>query len=277
MAFQQRDFNFQGQVPTASIIQAYQNKAAQEMQGKQIEQQAKQQKLQETLGIIQQASQLVQQGVGLSKMRQEKDTKRAFAELIQSGNDYSPSSTMTPGKSSFMPEGTLPIVPKVQLNRETPEWKANVESQLFQQNPQEYSKQMINKAFAEPEDPLKAVKTQSEIDKNVALAKAMGTKEDNRNWIPPAELRQIANKQGMEEMAKENKYGSIADPDYAAKVKQRQDEIFKEMMDIQLATKKGNILLKSPLSDEPLEMSLKEWKIWGESLMNEHNVVPLRR
>jgi hypothetical protein len=182
---------------------------------------------------------------------------------------------MTTGKSSFMPEGTLPIVPKAQLNRETPEWKANFESQLFQQNPQEYSKQMINKAFAEPEDPLKAVKTQSEIDKNTAITKAIGTKEEKKGWQPLAELRKIANEQGMNEMSKENKYGAIADPDYAKKLQKRQNEIFKDLVDIQKAEKEGKIVVVSP-TGEKQTLSQKEWALYGEELMNV-GITPLSR
>ena len=82
MAFEQRDFRFKPQAPMASIVQAYQNKAAQEMQGKQMEEQAKQRRLQETLGIIQSASGLVQQGVQMSAARLRKDNQSAYAELL---------------------------------------------------------------------------------------------------------------------------------------------------------------------------------------------------
>ena len=82
MPFQPRDFSFKGQVPQEAIMQAYQNKAKQEYQMKMQAEQAKRQKTQETLGIIQQASGLVQQGVQMSAARLRKDNQSAYAELL---------------------------------------------------------------------------------------------------------------------------------------------------------------------------------------------------
>lgn len=87
MAYQPQNFDFQGQVPMAAIIDAYKNKAQQEYQMKLQQQQANSQKHQEVLQTINMASQLVQQGVQLSQQRQQKEAQKAYADILAQGAD----------------------------------------------------------------------------------------------------------------------------------------------------------------------------------------------
>lgn len=136
MAMQPRDYRFQGQVPMASIMQAYQNKAKQEFEMKQAAEQAKQQKVQETLGIIQQASQLVQQGVQISNMRQQKTAQTAFAQLLLDGNEPFPTGTM---QDSGQPGiGQVPFMGNRAQN--DPTFKMELASALQKADPESFQK-----------------------------------------------------------------------------------------------------------------------------------------
>lgn len=95
MAFQSKvDFGFKGQVPIASIVEAFRNKSLQSAQlqqrQQQLDQQQKQQELQQTLSLVRMGGQIAQTMVETSRRRQLKTDRDAFVSLLASQDEIFP-------------------------------------------------------------------------------------------------------------------------------------------------------------------------------------------
>jgi hypothetical protein len=167
MAFQQGNFNMQGQVPMASIVQAYQNKAMQEHQMKQQAEQAKRAKTQELLQTIGMASQLVQQGVSMSNARQLKENRALLASTMAAASDPFPTGQMKDSGQAGI--GQVPIMGTRGQN--DPAYKQELMAMLTQSNPQlmeaAVAKEGAKAMFAQPDAKLPEMATEKVVIKGV--------------------------------------------------------------------------------------------------------------
>jgi len=155
MSFTPQRFTFQGQVPMASIIQAFQQRQQMEQQQRMQAEQMKRQKHQDLLQTIQMGSQLVQQGVELSKSRQMASSRRAFAELLANQDDLIP---MGPGGTAHAMGQEVPIAQMGRMG-DTQAWKSQAQAAFMKAYPEEGTKQMGRQLFKEGPSELEQAKT----------------------------------------------------------------------------------------------------------------------
>jgi hypothetical protein len=243
MAFTPQQFDFQGQVPTAAIIQAYQQKAMQELQAKQQQDQANSQKHQELLQTINMASNLVQQGVQLSTQRQQKQAKEAYAGLL-ANPDYSPT-----GETQVVPG--VGIVAKT---APTETWKNEMKAQFYKLHPEEYAKEQAKALFTEP-DVMTPLQT-AQMEKYKAETDYLkGGKQPAVKTETDVQLYEKANRDALDEAKAANKFGQMADENFLLNVKTRANELFKEYK----SARDGGNLTLSGTDGSVIEITKQEW------------------
>lgn len=220
MAFQPQNYDFKGQAPQAAIMSAYQNKAKQEYQMKLQAEQQKKNKIQETLGIIQQASNLVQQGVTMSTNRQKKEAKESFAALM----------TQQATEGKFGP---------------TPGYQDRLKTAGQRAFPEMSAKLAMEDLYS---DKTPTAKDIAQTDKYTAEAEFL---RGGRSVAPKTKsdvaLMEQAAKQSLSEMKAENPYGGLGDENFALNVKKRTDTIYKELKEIQgVKAKAGHVKVMDP-------------------------------
>jgi len=230
MAYQQGNFNFQGQVPTAAIIQAYQNKAQMEQQAKMQEDQAKRGRLQDTLQTIQMASQLVQQGVNLSNQRQQKQAQQVYAATLAGGNDLVPTGqnmTVPSPKGFGLPGTTMNVQETGARKQYDPAYKMELLTSLQGIDPRmvqgTMAPELIKGMFKESEGV--SAKDQALTEKYKAeTAFLKSGKPVSIKTKSDVELMELAQRDALDEAKAANKYGEMADENFLIKVKQAADE-----------------------------------------------------
>lgn len=141
------DFSFQGQVPTAAIIAAYQQKAQQEEQMRMNNEALKQQKVQNVKDVFTQGAGLVGKIMEFNKQKQMSDAQQALTDLLASGADQVPTNTTQNAKSSLFPQ--LTQAPITQNYSATPEYKAELASLVTKAFPAAADDQIAKAAFAQ--------------------------------------------------------------------------------------------------------------------------------
>lgn len=117
------DYSFQGQVPTAAIIQAYQQKALAEQKSKQEAEAAKEQQWVDTAKIVQAGADMVTKMTEQSKLRAQEDAFKAATLWAGKKNEIDSSTGATFGES--------------------PQYNPTLEAFLAKSNPEEYQKAKI--------------------------------------------------------------------------------------------------------------------------------------
>lgn len=244
MAYTPQNFDFQGQVPTAAIIQAYQQKAMQEFEAKKQQEQANRQKHQDVLQTINMASQLVQQGVQLSAQRQQKQAKEAYAGLL--------------ANPEYGPTGETQVIPGVGIvakTAPTESWKNEMKSRFYKLHPEEYAKEQAKALFTEPDTmtPLQV----AQMEESKARTKFIqGGKQPAVKTETDVQLYEKANRDALDEAKAANKFGTMADPDFLVNVKTRANELFKEYK----GARDGGNLTLSGTDGSVIEITKEEWK-----------------
>lgn len=251
MAYTPQKYDFQGQVPTAAIIQAYQQKAMQEYQAKQQQQQVNNQKHQEVLQTIQMAAGLVQQGVTMSAQRQQKEAKKAFLADLQFP-EYGPTGGITPMSSSQFPG--VHSVPKMEI---TPEYKNRLKAEFAGLYGDEFAKEQAKAMFQEP-TPISALDTArtglyNEQTNFLKSGKPEVPKPEKP--VTDLELYQNATKEALDSAKAANKYGEMTDEGFLPKVKADALQRFEEMKQIR---DKKKLILSMP-DGRKAEVTPIEW------------------
>ena len=176
-----RNFDFQGQVPMAAIIQAAQNKALMEFQGQQAKAEEKRRRIAQNLEAINAIGSMVGSAVSASKAKQTEDARRTLAELMLSGSDPV---AMGEGGMVNVPHlgGDIPVA-QMGMRRDTPEYRSEMQSAIMQADPKAGIE--LAKAEATREGPsqlqqLQMTRLQQQIDRE---AEAMTDKEKERAKI----------------------------------------------------------------------------------------------
>lgn len=151
------DYSFKGDVPTASIIQAYQQKALAEQASAERAAAAKEQKWIDVASMVNAGAGMIQKFTEQAKAKQMDDAFKAATNLLGQGNTISSRKWVTTGASQrTMEDGT--VVPFEQgeyqdtLYKDTPEYKALMESYMAKAAPEDYKKAKI-KSMLESQNP----------------------------------------------------------------------------------------------------------------------------
>jgi len=148
-----QNFNFQGQVPMASIVQAYLQKAQTEQQARQQKQTSKQQAFQNAMQAVQTGSQAVSQMVQNSVAKREQALSDDIAAYIGKSEDMVPGPEKqvnvfgkpAPVAQAFTQTAgqIAPVGPPMQRLGGAPEYKAELASMIAKRFPKEYAIQAL--------------------------------------------------------------------------------------------------------------------------------------
>ncbi len=149
------DFSYKGEVPTAAIIQAYQNKVAQEQDMQLKAEAAKNEKVNQVAQMFKSGASLVTQLVDADKQKQILTAQQAVGSLLKSGSDQVPV-----GSGPGMTRLNKPVnggqgpsystsIPTAQTAdySTTPEYKAQLASLLTKAYPKEAGEELSKNAF----------------------------------------------------------------------------------------------------------------------------------
>lgn len=235
MAWQPQNYDFKGEVPTAAIIQAYQNKAMQEYQAKAQAEQASQAKHAQVLQTIQMASNLVQQGVSLSAARQQKQAKEALIEEMakqQTEKKFGPLATNS---------------------------QEVLKSKFMRAYPETGSEQMAKTLFAEKEAPTAKDEAMTDYYKAQAeflrTGKPQAPKPDKP--LTDVELYEKAHRDALDAAKAANKYGEMTDEEFLPKVKQDALQRMEEMKQLRDNKK---LIITTP-DGKKAEVTPEEWAV----------------
>lgn len=141
------DFSYKGEVPFASIVQAYQQKAQQEEQMRMNQEALKQQKINNVKDIFTQGAGLVDNLMKYNKQSQIQDAQNALTSLLGRGAEQVPTGQMTPASSSMVPQ--LDQASLTQDYSKTPGYKAELASLVTKAFPDEAGKEAAKAAFGQ--------------------------------------------------------------------------------------------------------------------------------
>ena len=146
------DYRFQNEVPFGSIIDALASKRTREAQLEQFDREKQQSRINQIRQVAQDTSSMVQGFVDASKARQKRDAMNAYQELVGQA------SSLVDEGGQKIPSLSLDQTPTLEGGQletkqvpysSTPAYKAKELAMLFKINPQEYTKQALEKQFSE--------------------------------------------------------------------------------------------------------------------------------
>lgn len=159
------DYSIKAQVPMAAIIQAYQQKAAQEQQNKLQQQQMDMQKFDHTLSVFKSASDITRTLIDQSKIKQQQDALNSLSTLFANGQQPVQTGVAPTGTASLMsvpsPAASGPSVqtgtPTEAPLSSTPEYKFQLASLMTKANPSAFTANLaddVSKSVVAPSAPV---------------------------------------------------------------------------------------------------------------------------
>lgn len=139
------DFSYRGEVPTAAIINAYQQKAAQEEQMRMNQEALKQQKINNVAEVFKAGAGIVNGITQFNKQEQMKDAQAAIMDLFRSGTNQVLTGQTTPAKSGMFPQMTEAAT--TQDYSKTPEYRQELQALITQADPEAAGEQIAKQAF----------------------------------------------------------------------------------------------------------------------------------
>lgn len=147
MAIIQRpDYSFQGQVPTAQIIQAYQEKALAEQKSRNEAASAKEQQMVNTAKMVQAGADMINKFTETAKLKAQEDAQKAMVSLLGQANDLKPTGSYS-GVSSVAGMGEVPTAEMTEY-KNTPEYRNEMISLLSKATPKTFYDEAGKKAAA---------------------------------------------------------------------------------------------------------------------------------
>lgn len=158
------DYSIKAQVPMAAIIQAYQQKAAQEQQNKIQQQQMEMQKFDHTLSVFKSASDITRSLIDQSKIKQQQDALNSLSTLFANGQQPVQTGVAPTGTANLMsapsPAASGPSVqtgaPTEAPLSSTPDYKFQLASLMTKANPSAFTANLaddVSKSVVSPSAP----------------------------------------------------------------------------------------------------------------------------